>query len=346
MRVNVYSDKFSGTLSAAEVLKVIKSVFKNFDIQANYFPVTDGGEHSTEIFKHFNMQTESVSMKKDFVGSWIPAEYLNINGDIYFESASLIGVNKTSEHPFNLNTAALSQVIPEIDVLGLGGSKTVDGGIGLLSCLGIDFYAGEEIITNPKPKDFKDITAVKVNDSFSNLELKVLTDTSTRLLGSNSAVAMYGPQKGLNKKEIKHLEEQLERVFQIVSTELNIPLDPFKKETGAAGGLSFVLGEILGCELISGSQYFLEQTNLKNKIKQTEITVVCEGKFDMTSLSGKVIGEILKHVTGDVYFLGGQYDFTGDNQFTDIFECGSKGLKNPKEELINTTKKLAKQISI
>ena len=52
MRVNVYSDKFSGTLSAAEVLKVIKSVFKNFDIQANYFPVTDGGEHSTEIFKH------------------------------------------------------------------------------------------------------------------------------------------------------------------------------------------------------------------------------------------------------------------------------------------------------
>ena len=52
MRINVYSDKFSGTLSAAEVLKTVTSVFKDVDIQANYFPVTDGGEHSTQILKH------------------------------------------------------------------------------------------------------------------------------------------------------------------------------------------------------------------------------------------------------------------------------------------------------
>ena len=73
---------------------------------------------------------------------------------------------------------------------------------------------------------------------------------------------------------------------------------------------------------------------------------MCEGKFDKSSLSGKVIGEILKHATGDIYFLGGQYDYVDDYQFTGIFECGPKGLKHPKEELRNTTKKLAKQISI
>ena len=96
MKVNVYSDKFSGTLSASEVLGIIKSVFKNSDIQAKFFPVTDGGEGSTEIFKHYNMPIHQTVMKKDFVGNWIPAEFLNINGDVYFESASLIGVNNST----------------------------------------------------------------------------------------------------------------------------------------------------------------------------------------------------------------------------------------------------------
>ena len=346
MRINVYSDKFSGTLSADEVLKTVRSVFKDVDIQANYFPVTDGGEHSTQILKHYNMKTEMIIMTRDFIGNSIPVEYLNVDNDIYFESASLIGVNKTSDHPFNLDTSALAEVIPKIDVLSLGGSRTVDGGVGLMSSLGIEFYTEENIITNPKPRDFKDITAVKIADSFANLELRVLTDTSIPLLGGNSAVATYGPQKGLDKKDIKYLEEQLERIYDILSLELGIPLDPFKKDTGAAGGLSFALGEIFGCELISGSEYFLEKTNLLKKIKQSEITIVCEGKFDKSSLSGKVIGEILKHATGDIYFLGGQYDYVDDHQFTGIFECGPKGLKHPKEELRNTTKKLAKQISI
>ncbi|MDG2082500.1 MAG: glycerate kinase, partial [Candidatus Actinomarina sp.] len=202
MRINVYSDKFSGTLSAAEVLKTVSSAFKDVDIQANYFPVTDGGEHSTQILKHYNMKTEMISMTRDFIGNSIPVEYLNVDNDIYFESASLIGVNKTSDHPFNLDTSALAEVIPNIDVLSLGGSKTVDGGVGLMSSLGIEFYTEENIITNPKPRDFKDITAVKIADSFANLELRVLTDTSIPLLGSNSAVATYGPQKGLDKKDI------------------------------------------------------------------------------------------------------------------------------------------------
>ena len=130
------------------------------------------------------------------------------------------------------------EVIPNIDVLSLGGSRTVDGGVGLMSSLGIEFYIEENIITNPKPRDFKDITAVKIADSFAKLELRVLTDTSIPLLGSNSAIATYGPQKGLNKKDIKYLEEQLERIYDILSLELGIPLDPFKKDTGAAGGLS------------------------------------------------------------------------------------------------------------
>jgi glycerate kinase len=64
MKVNIYSDKFSGTLSASEVLGIIKSVFKNSDIQAKFFPVTDGGEGSTEIFQALQHANISNSYEK------------------------------------------------------------------------------------------------------------------------------------------------------------------------------------------------------------------------------------------------------------------------------------------
>ncbi len=346
MKVNIYSDKFSGTLSASEVLGIIKSVFKNSDIQAKFFPVTDGGEGSTEIFKHYNMPIYQTVMKKDFAGNWIPAESLSINNQIFFESASLIGVNNSILHPYELNTSCLSQIIREVDVLGLGGSKTVDGGIGLLSSLGIDFYSDEELITDPKPKDFARISSVKILDSFTNLEMKVLTDTAIPLLGNNSAISAYGPQKGLNRKEITQTQEQLQRIYELLATALKITLDPYDKNTGAAGGLSFVFEKILGCKIISGAEFFLKETSLIHKIPRSPITVVCEGKFDKTSLSGKVVGEILRHVSGDRYFLGGQYDYIDSNEFNGIYECGPKGLLNPKEELKNVAGKLLEQISI
>ena len=346
MKVNVYSDKFSGTLSASEALQIIRSVFKKSGIQANYFPVTDGGECSTEIFKHYNTPVHQRMMNKDFVGNWRPTEFLNINGEIYFESASLIGINNSTNHPYELNSSSLSKIVRQVDVLSLGGSKTVDGGIGLLSSLGIDFYSDTEIIKEPTPKDFSRITSLKVLDSFRKLELKVLIDTSISLLGNNSAISAYGPQKGLDKKEIYHIETQLERIFEMLSTTLNQTFDPYEKNTGAAGGLSFVLGKVLGCRVVSGSDYFLQETGLISKIPDAEISIVCEGKFDKTSLSGKVIGEVLKYITGEKYFLGGQYENVDENEFSGIYECGQRGLANPKEELKNISRKLVKQISM
>jgi len=109
MKVNIYSDKFSGTLTASAVLAEIKTIFRNASIQASYFPVTDGGEDSTEILKHYNIPIQHTLMKRDFVGNWIPAEFLKINNEIYFESAKLIGINNSSHHSFDLSSAALSK---------------------------------------------------------------------------------------------------------------------------------------------------------------------------------------------------------------------------------------------
>jgi len=102
------------------------------------------------------------------------------------------------------------------------------------------------------------------------------------------------------------------------------------------------LSQILGCEIKSGAQYFLEETNLINELKTYDIGIFCEGKFDESSLEGKIIGELLKKFNGDNFFLGGQYTAENKNIFVNHFECGAEGLNNPKKSLEIATTELIK----
>ena len=116
--------------------------------------------------------------------------------------------------------------------------------------------------------------------------------------------------------------------------------------TGAAGGLGYALAEVLGCELISGAEYFFQKSSLELKINTFDTSILCEGKFDDSSLKGKVIGHILEKNNCKSYFLGGIYDHKDKELFTDIFECGEKGLESPKKELVSAANKLVNEITI
>ena len=345
MRIAVFADKFSGTLTSDEVIGEVKKIFKYNNIKSSFFPVTDGGENSTEIFKEYGFDSYEMTMKQDFSGKWLPIETLKINKNIYFETSQLIGIKNTNDLSLDLNTSCLAKIIEGVDILSMGGSKTNDVGIGLLSKMGIDFLNNEIVMQDPKPKDFNLINNIKINESFKKIDKKVIVDTNIPLLGNNNAFKVFGPQKGLTNGEIKFLEKNVERIFNLLSKEMGSPLDPFKEGTGASGGLSFAMGEVLGCEIISGPQFFLNETKLFNKINDFEIAILCEGKFDFSSMSGKVLGEILKLHTGHAYFLGGKFDYNDESIFTDIFELGNKGMKDSKKALRDSAYKLAKKIS-
>ncbi len=119
-------------------------------------------------------------------------------------------------------------------------------------------------------------------------------------------------------------------------------LNPNEMYSGAAGGLTFTLHQILGCEIVSGAKYFIEETNLLEQLENYDIGIFCEGKFDDSSLEGKIIGELLKKFEGHMYFLGGQYAANNENVFTDYFQCGPEGLNNPKSSLKIATNELIK----
>ena len=78
------------------------------------------------------------------------------------------------------------------------------------------------------------------------------------------------------------------------------------------------------------------------QLKNYDIGIFCEGKFDESSLEGKIIGELLKEYKGQRYFLGGQYATKNENIFTDYFQCGPEGINNPKSSLEIATNELIK----
>ena len=344
MSVAVFSDKFSGTLTAKEALGIIKDVFQASSINAEFFSVTDGGENSSKIFKEYGFKQFQAFRSYNCDGTEVEVESLNINGLKYFETAQLIGINSIKD-TLEINSASLCEVLQKVNILGTGGSKTVDFGVGLLSKLGIDFLSNGEKINNPTPKDFPLINSVKTKEFDPDINLKVLTDTTIPLLGQNSAYDIFGPQKGLSSEFIEQHKNETERLIGLLAKELSLELNPYEQLTGAAGGLSFCLHQILGCEIDSGSKYFMETTNLTERIKEYEIGVFCEGKFDESSFEGKIIGELLKNFNGNSYFLGGQYKAESKKLFTNIFECGVAGLSDPKGTLKIATNNLIKELT-
>ena len=150
------------------------------------------------------------------------------------------------------------EAVQKTEVLGTGGSKTIDFGIGLLSKLGMEFISNGETIVDPVPKDFSYIDQIKATNFKSNLENRILSDTNISLLGENSAFDVFGPQKGLSEKDIEKHKLEVERLITLIDKELVLGLNPTEINSGAAGGLTFALNQILGCEIENGAKYFLK----------------------------------------------------------------------------------------
>ena len=93
MNIAVFSDKFSGTLSAIEVLDIVQSKFLDSNINADFFSVTDGGQESTEIFKSHNFQTHESFEALNCDNSLSVVESLNINGSVF----TVVIVQETQE---------------------------------------------------------------------------------------------------------------------------------------------------------------------------------------------------------------------------------------------------------
>ena len=174
-------------------------------------------------------------------------------------------------------------------LIGIGGSATNDGGIGMLSALGFRFSKenGEEI--RPCGEGLKDlarIDATSVPEGLLHCSFQIACDVENPLYGENGASLVYGFQKGGNKELLSQMDLWMKRYSELVK-EYNPAANSEAPGSGAAGGLGFAFRSFLQGELKSGVSLILEETGLSEKMQGADLVITGEGRLDEQSAMGK-----------------------------------------------------------
>ena len=174
-------------------------------------------------------------------------------------------------------------------IVGIGGSATNDGGIGMLQALGYGFLNkdGQQVPFGAIGlKELETITDTYVLPELAECEFKIACDVTNPLCGENGCSAVYGPQKGANPSMIMEMDKWL-RYYAALAREKFPKADPNEPGTGAAGGLGFAFLTFTNAVLESGIKIVLEETNLESYVKGADVVVTGEGRLDFQTAMGK-----------------------------------------------------------
>ncbi|MGB5170485.1 MAG: glycerate kinase [Eudoraea sp.] len=312
MNFLVIPDKFKGSLTALEVISVVeKTIIKKYpDALVKSVIASDGGDGFLEAI----LELEEVEKKElealDPLGRPINSYYLfnKKKGEAYIELANTSGLVLLNENELDpLRTSSFGTGIQIKDALksgatkiyiGLGGSATNDGGIGIANALGYRFLdrKGEEL--PPIGASLSDIVKIdftELNNKFHNCSFYAVNDVINPLYGKDGATFVYGEQKGANEISLEHLESGLRNLDQVVKDNMHLE-NAMIKGAGAAGGAAYGLMTFLGAKFMGGTSFILEKAGVPQYIENEKVDylITGEGKIDSQSLQGKLIDGVLE----------------------------------------------------
>ena len=296
-------DSFKGSLTSLEAAKAVAEGIKRVypDSFNKVFPIADGGEGPVDAVVCALSGKKIAVNACDPLGRDIVCEYGMVNGDTaVIEMSCAAGItllSKDERNPLETTTYGVGQVIKHAVlggcrnfVIGIGGSATNDGGIGMLQALGFKILDKNG---NPVPKGakgLKDICSIDVSDALPELSectFNIACDVSNPLCGDNGCSAVYGTQKGADANMIKDMDLWLSRYADIVKGVVK-DSDRSAKGAGAAGGIGFAFMSFLRGRLCSGINLILDLIKLEDDIKNADIVITGEGRLDSQSIYGKV----------------------------------------------------------
>lgn len=302
MKILILPDSFKNCLSSDEVAKAltvgILRVFPDAEIAA--YPVADGGEGTVDAFISATGGETCSCMAHDALGRPINAFYGVLPGDVaVVESAAASGFQHLlaqERNPLIASSYGTGEIIAEVlkhgyrdIILGLGGSVTNDGGVGMAKALGFQFLnANDEEIGEGGGSlhDLNRIDASAVLPALREASFRVACDVKNPLTGPTGASVVYGPQKGATPEMVKMLDANLTQMAKVIKKDLNIEVSQYAG-AGAAGGLGAGTLAFLQADLISGFDIVAEVLQLQKKIADADIIITAEGKIDAQTLNGK-----------------------------------------------------------
>ena len=307
MKVVVAIDSFKGSLSSMEAGQAIeegvKCVYQNAEVVVR--PLADGGEGTVEALVE---GMGGIFVTKEVtgpLGKKVEATYgiIELKDDLsktaIIEMSAAAGITlvpEKSRNPMNTTTYGVGELILDAIergcrhfIVGIGGSATNDGGVGMLQALGYDFVTREGKTISYGGNGLRELASIKetnVHPTLKECTFKVACDVTNPLCGENGSSAIFGPQKGATPEMVQELDQLLLHYAEL-SKSINSYADRFYPGTGAAGGMGFAFLTYTNATLESGIQIVLTETKLEELIKTADFVVTGEGRLDGQTALGK-----------------------------------------------------------
>lgn len=336
LHIVVCPDSFKESMTAIEAANAMERGILNVcnTCEIVKIPLADGGEGTTDILiKYLGADVIEAKITGP-LGEKVKATYGMLDGKIaIMDVASVIGLHHVPEgkrNPLNTSTYGVGELILHaLDqgakqfMIGLGGSSTNDGGIGMLQALGVEILNEKGKPVSLGGKGLFEVAIIKLetlDERIQNCKFTIVSDVDNMLLGPKGTTYTYGRQKGADDQLLQQLERGMERYSKIVKRDVHQDATTIPG-AGAAGGLGFAFIVFLQAKIKRGVDYIIEITQLEKEIKKAQVVFTGEGKIDDQTLHGKTILGVAK--------IAKKYDVpviavVGANKVkeTDIYDTG------------------------
>lgn len=303
MKVVVATDSFKGRMTAEEACRrirdALRAVHPGLDVVLK--PMADGGEGTAQ------------AMIAACDGEWVPQEvmgpldsmrvragYARFPGlhAALVEMAAASGLTLLREedlNPLKTTTFGTGELIraaaaekPERIMLAVGGSATVEGGVGAATALGWRFLDEQGRPVGLGGGELHRIARIERPAGLSIPDVEVLCDVDNPLLGEHGAARVYGPQKGATPGMVEQLESGMTRLAEVVLAQLGRDIRGIPGG-GASGGLAAGAAAFMNARLVSGIETIIAASGLREALRGAAWVITGEGRFDSQSLRGKVV---------------------------------------------------------
>ena len=323
MKIVVAIDSLKGSMTSMEAGRAIREGIRNVlpDAEVIVKPLADGGEGTTEaLVEGLGGEMAEVRVHGP-LETPVDACYgiIRKTGTAIMEMAAAAGIILVGKdrRPLDATTYGVGEMIRDAVekgcrnfIIGIGGSATNDGGIGMLTALGYEFLDAQGKAVGIGAGALKDVASIRTDHVLPELRecsFKIACDVTNPLCGTNGATYIYGPQKGVTEDLRDELDAAMAGYAQVTKT--CIGTDHMESEgAGAAGGLGFAFLSYLHADLQPGIELVLEAVGMEKTMEGADLVFTGEGRLDGQTAMGKApvgIAKLAKKHGAKVVALAG-----------------------------------------
>ena len=297
MKIVIAPDSFKESLTAEEVAEAIKRGFQQSiaDVECLLCPVGDGGEGTVDAIRHsIDLEEKWIQVTGAF-GQKEAMRYFQKSQLALFEVADLVGLGKIpleKRNPLQIQTCGIGELIRHLiaqgikDIyIGVGGTASNDGGIGIAAGLGYQFYDKDGNVLPAYGQSLLNLASVSTENRYEipeDVQIRILADVVSPLCGPQGATYIFGKQKGLDPTMFAVVDQAIQDFYEKAS-----PVTLEIKGAGAGGGIAGGLCAFAQASIVSGIDTCLNLINFDKKVSDADLVVVGEGRLDCQSLAGK-----------------------------------------------------------